>query len=566
MKQSLVVLDPVQHKKLTFSPLPIYPHAINLTKTTLLYSEFVQASHSYPILFFQPKKDGQIVAVAMLDNGESGTNQFIDQDSCRWNHGDYIPASVAIYPFYPGPKTESGEQKLLIDPDAPQFATKNGTPLFTEDGVPSPTLNKIINRFADIKKDQKKTDQLIELLIKASLLKNKNLVSNTEEYGKIILDEYFVLDPQLLNNISDKQLLLFNKRGILPHLYSVTSSIGNLNKFANPEQPEPVAATTQLAPHKSTINPALNVKSSDKLLEYQAGIIAISFIGTAILSGLLGYLINSNSEEENRYKTTSQLARAISGTEQKGILSKTNKSLPTEPIRQCGDYRKPEENKKIAAEQVAAQKNPVEIKAADLKIIKNEPNPPQQLTLPAPQDLATIAKNQIIAEQPYLPVDIDAAHVAVIVEKTITKVPQLIPATSDSVPIEEEAGKKPVEMVEQPDSDRSLPKPSRIKDSQAKKIELLVAQARDNIQAARLSNPRGDNALEKIRTIESIDPYNPIVQILLEDVFKRYLKLATWSPNKKARVFLNRAESILPGDRRVEETRKIIANRDKKRQ
>jgi hypothetical protein len=164
-------------------------------------------------------------------------------------------------------------------------------------------------------------------------------------------------------------------------------------------------------------------------------------------------------------------------------------------------------------------------------------------------------------------VAIEAAHVAVNLEKPITKKPLSIPVTVDSVPIEQKIAKKPVEIVKQPVlpgvlSDKYHPKPRKIKTSKEKKIELLVAQTRENIQAAQLSSPRGDNALEKIRTIETLDPYNPIVQILLEDVFKRYLKLATWSKNKKARTLLNRAESILPGDRRVEETRKIIANRN----
>jgi hypothetical protein len=545
MKQSLVVLNPELHQNLTFSQLPIYPHAINLTQTPLLYSEFIQAGLSYPILFSQPEKEGQIIAVAVLGTKKTGKNQFIDTNSGHWRSGHYIPATVATYPFHVGPLVGNGngQQTLLIDIDAPHFDTKNGTPLYTQQGEPTQILNNIISRFNSIKKVSEQTNQLIMQLVHADLLKAKKLVSKTGESSKTVLDEYFALDPQQLAKIPKEQLIMFHERGLLPYLYSATSSLGTLKNLVAEKQPEQSAATP------TTDQPPL-VDTKNRSAHKPVGIIFIAFLGVALLSGLVGYHLNSTHGKESATTSSALAGKQIPETHktlasQQEMNVNSDRPLPEEsPLQDDMQSKKPP-NDEITPEPQPAivQNNVIDEKKTDRQQVDAEPIIEEPISPPA-----TIAVAQNDEEQ--------TAPVTV----AVTSVIKESGASKNTQATVEELGFKDTL------SDNYPPKPRIIQKSAESDIEWLIKMVRENIYSARLSNPRGDNAMEKISRIKNIDPENQIVPVLLEEVFKRYLGLAAWSSTKKAHMLLDKAQSILPGDQRVEEVRTRIEHRNVKQQ
>lgn len=87
--------------------------------------------------------------------------------------------------------------------------------------------------------------------------------------------------------------------------------------------------------------------------------------------------------------------------------------------------------------------------------------------------------------------------------------------------------------------------------AQNKKIEALVRAAKRDIEAGRLSQPVGDNAIEKIEEIEKIDPYHDQAGLLRNRVIKKYHELAkTAMENKRfdqAQDLTLKMEGVLPG-------------------
>ncbi|MBF0420966.1 MAG: TolC family protein [Magnetococcales bacterium] len=89
----------------------------------------------------------------------------------------------------------------------------------------------------------------------------------------------------------------------------------------------------------------------------------------------------------------------------------------------------------------------------------------------------------------------------------------------------------------------------------------LVVLGRKDVENLRLTGFGGDNALEKFRTVLSIDPKNEDAQEGLETIVDRLLRLAQQysSDTKKSRAYLDQAETILPGNVKISETRASLS-------
>lgn len=86
---------------------------------------------------------------------------------------------------------------------------------------------------------------------------------------------------------------------------------------------------------------------------------------------------------------------------------------------------------------------------------------------------------------------------------------------------------------------------------QNKKIQALVRAAKRDIDAGRLSQPVGDNAIEKVEEIEKIDPYHDQAGLLRNRIIKKYHELAkTAIDNKRfdqAKDLTLKMEGVIPG-------------------
>ena len=95
--------------------------------------------------------------------------------------------------------------------------------------------------------------------------------------------------------------------------------------------------------------------------------------------------------------------------------------------------------------------------------------------------------------------------------------------------------------------------------SKAERIATLLAAAKADIAALRLTSPAQRNAVRKYRQVLALDPYNAEAETGLKAVGEKYVELAERAARRGRRVsalrYLDRAETVTPGLASVAEAR-----------
>ncbi|MDZ7923470.1 MAG: hypothetical protein U5M23_05285 [Marinagarivorans sp.] len=95
-------------------------------------------------------------------------------------------------------------------------------------------------------------------------------------------------------------------------------------------------------------------------------------------------------------------------------------------------------------------------------------------------------------------------------------------------------------------------------------IDRVLIKADEALLANRLTQPQHNNAYDRYRAVQSIDPSNARAQAGLEKIFDAYVRLAeaelqTGSPYH-AQTFVSLLESLYPGREKVRELRRRLAS------
>jgi len=93
-------------------------------------------------------------------------------------------------------------------------------------------------------------------------------------------------------------------------------------------------------------------------------------------------------------------------------------------------------------------------------------------------------------------------------------------------------------------------------------IKILLLQAREDINALRLTSPEGNNALEKYQQIFELDSENTEAKQGLQTIVDKYIGLAQQAANNgeydKAIAILDKADKILPDSENIKTLRKEV--------
>ena len=140
-----------------------------------------------------------------------------------------IPASVLNYPFF---LAQIGEQNVLcIDSEAKQLKGK-GDKLF-KDGEYSDFMNNLINVMKNYNDMDMRTRIAIAEIKKTGILESKELGIEKDGVKETLLRGFLVVNPQKLNELDDKTLADFARRGYLELIYNHLRSLGNLQKLVD---------------------------------------------------------------------------------------------------------------------------------------------------------------------------------------------------------------------------------------------------------------------------------------------------------------------------------------------
>ena len=135
-----------------------------------------------------------------------------------------IPASVQNYPFF---LAQIGDQNLLcIDSEAKQLQG-DGEKLF-ENGEQSPFLKNLVSVMENYNEMDMRTKIAISEIKKTGILESKELGVEKNGVKETLLRGFLVVNPQKLNELDDKTLADFARRGYLELIYNHLRSLSNL--------------------------------------------------------------------------------------------------------------------------------------------------------------------------------------------------------------------------------------------------------------------------------------------------------------------------------------------------
>ncbi|MBF0455590.1 MAG: SapC family protein [Magnetococcales bacterium] len=578
MNLKLEVLNPIDHKNLVYRPQNSYLNTAKRVMAPLLFSEFIQASRSYPILFSLSEGDERLVPMALLGLETTRGNLFLTSQG-EWQENHLIPASLACYPFYPGPIDERGKMTLLIDRNAPHFdvnlSPEEGQPLFSPSGEATDLLKSIRKKLVKYQKALGQTDWVVYKLYEQNLFHSKHLADLVPgESLPVQTHNFFLLDPAKLNDLPDDYFLELRQQGMLANIYALVSARHNFKHLSNranrQDQPKTQPETAhRILPQKSI--PQEEAKKSPIKLP-----VAIAWVGLALVTGVIANYVTSypkptpavseQSDFANR-PTQQQEATPLSlpepTEEQETQQAETTDSSHTTFL---GEKSLSEQGAEVMTDSKPQENSTLNSSAA---INLSTPIEPPDETHGLLPDEAAIGETDSAIQQPEYPplAPPPAPQAAPQPEPTSQKPSQEGSADEQGqVNMEHYSGTapEPMERSTPPGEEETTPPAHKeaateIPAGVEGQIAVLVDGVKRNITESRLTRPWNDNAMRKIEKIKALSPENPLIKELENTVFERFLELAIWDRTGNAKLYLERARKMFPGDPRITEIEQLIA-------
>ncbi|MBF0447047.1 MAG: SapC family protein [Magnetococcales bacterium] len=577
MNFKLEVLDPVTHQGLFYTPSNSHVNTKNRLTAPLLFSEFVEAARSYPIIFSLSEGDEKLTPMALLGTGDSRGNLFLDAEG-NWLENHLIPGSLESYPFYIGPMNDKGTPSVLIDINAPHFqqgtlSPENSFPLFTPSGNPTPFLEGIRKKLLKYQIELGQTDWMVYKLYEQNLFQTKQLsdlisVSN-EENAK--LSTFFILDPVKLDDLPNDYFLALRQQGMMQSLYALLAAQNNFISLASGLARNGRSAPRKLIPEVQSHNSFL---LTNKLEQTDKSTLIIAWFGLAIFSGLLAnYLFSSpRSPVAVVQQPVVESRSKPAASPDKQNPSPMNPVQMNEPV--AASATTPEHHQDDSIPQAEPEDND-----PGLSLPSSEDRPPATLEPVALSPVIATLPNTISSAAP--PSDEGSESVSPDVDSTFEQRNPLDDEAMDSMKedglIEEvrpaEADNAQLVNTELPtllpkqrqESDQMTSElPSELNNQPlppaiSQEMNQLIDGVKRNITESRLTLPKGDNAMDKIEQLKKLSPNSSQVDFLLNTVFERFLELAIWDRSGRAKLYLEKAESIYPGDPRISEIERLIS-------
>jgi len=154
------------------------------------------------------------------------TNLFVDDDG-RWAEGTYIPGYIRRYPFAMANENDGDRLAVVLDTAYDGVVPNGETPLF-DNGNPTEATQQAIEFCKAYEGDRRMTEQFVNLLKDSDLIRPQaaQYTPRGENEPKPFA-QYFGIDEQSLNSLSDEKFLEIRKSNILPFLYAQLMSLGN---------------------------------------------------------------------------------------------------------------------------------------------------------------------------------------------------------------------------------------------------------------------------------------------------------------------------------------------------
>jgi len=220
-------------------------HAIPVTVT-----EFGMAASAYPIIFVGDERTP--VAVMGVRQNE---NLFVREDGTT-DPDFYVPAFVRRYPFVFANDNDGDRLLLCVDREAPMVSNQPDIPFF-ENGEATEFTKNAIEFCKEFERQRRATVEFSAIMKKFDLFEQKTVSfqprdpqgNEVGEQQKIA--DYWAVDEEKLNNLSDEQFKELRANGALGAIYGHMISLLNWSRIiqrAVATTPAPEATPAAPAP------------------------------------------------------------------------------------------------------------------------------------------------------------------------------------------------------------------------------------------------------------------------------------------------------------------------------
>ena len=229
--ENLVAVDNKNHLKTCIDINKRELHAQALHYIPIVLAEFSNVAVQYPIVLTKNADTGQFVFVAML-GFEAGENLFWHDQ--QWQ-GLYLPLHIRRQPFFVGNSesenqacTSGNDYVVCIDSDSPTITLEGGTALFDERGLDSDYFQDTKACLSQLLQGEVENKNLIEHLQNMDLIQSMSLEVTFENQQSTRLNGLYTIDSDKMAKLNEEQVLVLHKSGILPAIYTLMTSLGQI--------------------------------------------------------------------------------------------------------------------------------------------------------------------------------------------------------------------------------------------------------------------------------------------------------------------------------------------------
>ncbi len=234
MFTKLVVLDKKAHKSLKISPLENLKFAKDLSFVPALANETAMIAEMFPVVFTADETSSLVALTALADK-----NLAINEEGKYISR--YVPAFLRKHPFSLANSKENEDQKIiLIDEEASNVSKSKGKQLFTKDGEQSEVLKNAISFLTDYEKQHLNTMAIVKIIKDSGILEDREISVGEGDDKKVLVNGFQVVSRDKLNELDDKTLASWVRKGIISFIDSHINSLSKIEvlfKLASQNQP-----------------------------------------------------------------------------------------------------------------------------------------------------------------------------------------------------------------------------------------------------------------------------------------------------------------------------------------
>lgn len=254
MSEKIAPIDKTKHSKIKVKASDL-SHAAEQHICPALAQEFPQLTSEFPIVFV--KGEGEAYHSVAMMGLKPGENLFL-QDG-KWQ-GNYVPAALRRYPFSLAKTSAEGDNMAVcIDTASKQLSSKEGQPLFNEDGSESDYLKNIANFLTRLIGQGQYSDDFGKYLADKGLFEEQTITVKLDDGSDHRLNGVFRVDEAKLNELDNDSFLELRQKGYLPAIYAHLASLRQVNNLARLNALRGKAAAKSAA--KAPAKPAAKAKA-----------------------------------------------------------------------------------------------------------------------------------------------------------------------------------------------------------------------------------------------------------------------------------------------------------------